>query len=262
MLNLIKADLFSFKKSKVYRNSIIIMLIAILFVICNGGTDKITGLIRINYEETCFGFISGGMVGHGDYMIFFRSALSLILFIIIAMLYIVGDFIITRYNNGEIRNMVAYGHNRYKIYLADMISILLAVIFITVLSVLISMGVLLGSYNVGVPISRGEIIIIIKDMAMILLILSEMVSFYMFLATAIKNKAVIVTIGILSLLLPVIFYNVLDVLGRKLPLFMLMNICGDPKITSSFGTCAVISVIFMLINTILGSLIFNNQEIK
>jgi len=265
MINLIKADLFRLKKSKAYKNSVILMGLFIILAMYKTFSGRSISILMANSGGRLYGFLIGDIIGNENYLTLFRSSLGLISLITFLILFIVGDLVITRYENGEIKNTVAYGYVRYKIYLANMISILLGVVFITISSVIISMSILTIFFKPEIPISIMEFSTIIKVMSVAILILGSMVSVYVFLATTIRSKALIATIGIFSITaIPIILLakNLIETIGFKVPIVMLMNICSEPATTNLLATFSLNSIILILVSNILGCIIFKNQEFK
>ena len=265
MLNLLKADFFRLSKSKTFRICTILMIIiTCAFTFLYFSKENFLIINGTFKGERLYGFFIGKVRENRDYINFFRSSLGFTAFICIMNFFIVSDTVISKYNNGVLKNAISYGHDRRKLYLSNTISSFLGVLIISLLTISLSMLILCTLFTPENNISKNELIIIFKGLIQLLITLGAMTSVYTLIATIIKSKALVTSSAILFTMLgsPLLF----DVLGtnikNKIPIHMLLNLCGDPSDLEKFKVYIINSIIIILLSTTVGSYIFNNQDIK
>ncbi|MPQ43572.1 ABC transporter permease subunit [Clostridium tarantellae] len=266
MVNLLKSHLFILRKSRTYKNAFIILTCIIIFTTIvsfseENGSIMLSAVMKNN---RLYGFHIGNLLEFQGYLNIFRAALGLSLFIAIIIFFLVGDLVISPYNNGMLKNTICYGHNRYKIYLSNVISLLIGTILLALFTLITSMVVLSLFFNYGNPISKEEVITMIKIIPIWLLILCAICSFYALIATIIKSKATVATGGALFItLVSFLLFNALsDVTRSRIPIYMLGDLCGYVRYDSSLLIFGVNSLMIIVVSTIIGAMIFKIQEVK
>ncbi|MGL4570548.1 MAG: ABC transporter permease subunit [Clostridium sp.] len=265
MLNLIKADLFRLRKSKTFKISFTIMMLIIIgFSFLYFLEEDFLMINTVLKDNRIYGFSIGKVRENIDYINFFRSSLGFTIFICLIMFFVVVDSVISKYSNGTLKNTLAYGHNRYKVYISIIISTVVGVSIIAVTSIILSMSILCILFTPQNKISQIELITIVKVTITWLIVLAAMTSFYTLMATIIRSKAVITTIGALFISLGSVFlFDMLNWTTKgRIPIFMLYDICGNPSNSKLLNIFAFNSIAIILITTIAGCIIFNKQEIK
>lgn len=265
MINLLKADLFRLRKSKTFKISMLIMLVLVFgFVFLYLDAEGFLNINATYRDGRMYGFSIGNIKDNREYINYFRSSLGFMIFICLTMLFIVTDFVISKYSKGILKNVVSYGHSKYKVYISNLISIYTGISVIAILYVTLSMIITTILFPIGSGISKGEIIIILKVMLTVLIILAAMVSFYTLICTIIRSKAVVTTVGALFMtLVSAMLFDVISIpMKNNIPIYMLTDICGQPTDLPLINTFIVNSIVIVVISTILGCIIFNKQEIK
>lgn len=265
MINLLKADLFRLRKSKTFRNSMIVMGILIIgyLVVCFMSEDFIS--INVTFRnDRMYGFCIGRLRDNASYLNMFRSSLGFTMFSCLTMVFLVTDSVISKYSNGVLKNIISYGHNKYKVYLSNLISNYIGVSIIAISYIVFSMIASICLFMPSKMISKNELYVIFIVTLVVLVILGAMVSVYTLISVIIKSKVVIATGA--ALFMTFISAALFDVIGKstqnKIPIYMLIDICGQPEISPLLKTFVINSFIIIVVSTILGCIIFNRQEIK
>lgn len=265
MINLLKSDLFRLRKSKTFRNSMIVMGILIIayFIVCCMSENFIS--INITFRnDRMYGFCIGRLQENASYLEMFRSSLGFVIFSCLTVIFLVTDSIISRYSNGVLKNTISYGHNKYKVYLSSLVSNCIGVSIVTILYILLAMFVSVCLFTPDKMVSKNELYTMIIVSLAVLVILWSMVSIYALLSIIIKSKVVIATGA--ALFMTFISAALFDVIGKatqnKIPIYMLYDICGQPEVSPLLKTLVINSTIIIVVSTILGCIIFNKQEIK
>ena len=265
MINLLKADLFRLRKSKTFRNSMIVMIVLVIafFFVCRMSEDflSINSTFR---NDRMYGFCVGKIRDNIDYLNFFRSSLGFIIFTCITMVFLVTDSVISRYSNGVLKNTISYGHSKYKVYLSNLLSNYIGVSIIAISYIVFSMIGAICLFPPNKMISKNELYVIFVVSLVVFIILGAMVSLYTLISVIIKSKVVIATAG--ALFMTFFAATLFDVISKpaqsKIPIYMLIDICGKPEISPLLETWVINSFIIIVVSTILGCIIFNKQEIK
>lgn len=276
MINLFKADLFRLRKSRVYKIVMIVMMIIIAAVVAMSFSiendhlfintifldDRIHGFLIGDVRRDSLCLIDNGIVG--NYMNLFRSSLGLTLFICIGSLFVIGDFVISRYENGVLKNTISYGNNRYKIYISNLLTILIGITILAVSTMAISMLALTIVFTPENSITSKEVIDMLKITIIWTVILCGVASFYTAVATIIRNKALLATGGALfmTLISAFAFSNLSESIRAKISIYMITDLCGYPRFDSVILGYGIQSLFIIVLSTIIGCIIFSKQEIK
>lgn len=265
MINLLRADLFRLRKSKTFKSSIIIagVLVAV-FLFLSLDEEFLLSITTTFRNDRIYGFCIGKVKENANYLSIFRASLGLVIFSAITMIFLVTDGVISRYSNGVLKNTISYGHSKYKVYLSNLVSNFVGVSIITILY----MGLfIIGAVFLFKPdqfISEDQLYLMITITLVVLVVLGAMVSIYTLISVIIKSKVVIATGA--ALFMTFISAALFDVIGKatqnKIPIYMLMDICGQPELSPLLGTFLINSFIIIGVSTVLGCTIFNKQEIK
>lgn len=265
MINLLKADLFRLRKSKTFKNSMVVMVILVIayFIVCSMSEDFIS--INITFRnDRMYGFCIGRIKDNINYLNIFRSSLGFVIFTCLTMIFLVTDSVISRYSNGVLKNTVSYGHNKCKVYLSSLISSYIGVCIIGIFYIVFSMVGAVLLFQPSKIISKEELYVIFMVTLVVLIILAAMVSLYTLFSVIIKSKVIIATSA--ALFMTFVTGALFDVISKavqnKIPIYMLIDICGQPEISPLLGTFVVNSFIIIVVSTVLGCIIFKGQEIK
>lgn len=265
MINLLKSDLFRLRKSKTFRNSMIVMSVLVIayFLVCSTSKNFIS--INITFRnDRMYGFGIGRISDNVSYLNIFRSSLGFTIFACLTMIFLVTDSVISRYSNGILKNTISYGHNKYKVYLSSLVSNYIGASIVTISYILFSMIIAVCLFKPNVMISKNELYVIFIVTLVVLMILASMVSLYTLISVIIKSKVVIATAGALFMVFGsgALFDVISKSTQNKIPIYMLIDICGQPEISPLLKTWVINSFIIIVASTILGCIIFNKQEVK
>ncbi|MBS3202644.1 MAG: hypothetical protein PUJ51_03515 [Clostridiales bacterium] len=265
MINLLKADLFRLRKSKTFRNSMIVIgiLVTVFLFMCLD--EEFFFSLNVTFRnDRVYGFYFGRMEGNINYINIFRASLAFTIFACLTMIFLVTDSVISKYSNGVLKNTISYGHNKYKVYLSSIISNYIGVSIVAILYILFFMIGAICLFKPNTMISNNELYVICIVSLVVLIILGAMVSLYTLISVVVKSKVVIATAGALFMTFGTgaLFDVISKSTQNKIPIYMLLDICGQPEISPLLKTWVINSFIIIVVSTILGCIIFNKQEIK
>jgi ABC-2 type transport system permease protein len=227
-------------------------------------SKNITKIINTPFNGKEIGFLVNNFKDrtHPKLIEFFYSSFGFCPIISILVMFLVGSLVIDEYSSGTIKNMVAYGHKRIKIYISKLIIISLS-IFILIVFLLfgtVIVGIFVNGWNDS--FSFNVFMKMIKFTMLTVVILSSLASIYMCLAVFIRNKSILVALGIIAMFsisscLPYL-NNYADFI-KYTPTFMLIEMgMLQINIYNMVSTCSV----WIIITTLLGVFVFKNLEIK
>ncbi len=265
MINLIRSDLFRLKKSKTFRKSIIILLVfMIISIIGFSILGRGLSLISIAIDNKDYGFHIKSPSLTNWYLDLFTSSLGFTFIIYLITLFLVGNVVIAKYDCGILKNSISSGHDRCRIYISNLISIFIAILFMAVLTLVIPFILWSIIFYPQNKILEEELLLIIKIIPVWLIILFAMTSFYVFLATISKSKGIVIGLGILNLSvlsMTLIFIGSSKIIN-KVPILMLMDLCSSPSFNTPLTSFLINSIIIIFSTTILGCITVTNQDIK
>ncbi|MGL4570550.1 MAG: hypothetical protein ACRCVJ_05765 [Clostridium sp.] len=262
MINLIKADLYRLFRSKIYRNCIIAsIIVSLIVIILSITTDAEIFIFSFtNPEGVTRGFKLGIETGD-DYIKFLVNALSAAALIYIIGITLTSSSVVNKIKSGIYKNTVSYGYERYKVYISNLVAIIIGLSIIITASFL---GILLVTSVICKPInlSYESILITIKTLTLYIIILSSMVSIYTFLATLIPNSEVISIIAMVEIIgITMIGMMLSDNLNKFIPYSMIIELGSNPK-SNNFLTYIINGLIIITISTLFGVAVFKRREIK
>lgn len=265
MNNLIKSDIYRLKKNKVFRNCISSMIVVILLVTSFFSDPQASiALVSTSSKDRIYGFFLDGRSVRSYGIETIMPSFGLTMIICIMLVFIVGELVRERYEYGVIKNTISYGHNRYKIYISNLICIFIGIITLSIFTIFISYIAWKTIYGQDMPIKVTEIIIIIKMILLQLIILCSMSSIYTMIFTIVRKKSTVVGFAILFFTFistSLIELNI-SYINSKVPIMMLMDICSVIPNDKTLLMFSINSIIIILITTFIGCTIFNKQDIK
>lgn len=269
MLNLIKANIYRLVNSKVFRNAFIIVGILILLTICGPKIfDGSIYFIHFDTLERSFGFVfnafrdsaaptAGEMV---------RSALGFIPVIFIMIMYFVEEFISRPYQNGTLKNTIAYGYNRKQVYLTKLVIISLTIV--SLLFVLVGGTAVISMMipSVRETMNLQLIGVMTQFTLLVALCLVASTSIIVFLGTIIKKSSVMVMVTICLFMVSATFVPETYRLGESIlvsynPFFLLMDICLKRPDQSTVIFIIIVCTGEIILSSLLGCAVFEEQEI-
>ncbi len=177
MINLINSNIERIRRSKLKYIFLIVIFLAILTIIYN--------YLKINSINNII--IVEDLVLNCGVVIGFICAIM------------VNFFIGEEYTDGTIRNKIILGYSRYKIYLANLITL----ISIALICYLIYVGIIFG---LGIPIfgniisSFNDVIIRLIDLTFIII---AYISIYTFISQLINNQVITISLCLLIMILQI-----------------------------------------------------------
>lgn len=265
MTNLIKSDLYRLKKNKTFKKCIFSMAIFIILItslFSEPGSE--IGIITTQVDNRMYGFVLNSSLVREGPMEIFSIALGFTGIICIMLLFIVGELVMERYEFGVIKNTVSYGHNRYKIYISNLSCIFVAIILLSIMTIVVSCGIWNVIYGMNKGITGSEFTMILKVIIVWLIILCAMASIYTMIHTLARKKTTVLGLSVLFVVfIPMSLIELkISYINYKIPMLMLMDLCSMPFNNELLVTFLVNSILIILISTILGCIIFNKQDIK
>lgn len=267
MYNLIRFEIYKLRRSKTFTNllKIVTGLIVLTIVLSFFKSVKLNFISGI-YNGKEIGFSINKFNDYSDPLAieFFYSASSFTYILLILQVSLVEELIHDEYSKGTIKNLLAYGHKRWKVYLAKLLVMFLA-IFILVIYLLfgtVILGIVINGFREDFKLTLA--LEMFYTTGLIWGILMAIASVYMFLAMAIRSSYKVIAIAIIFPCVSYIQLAIYEVAGYEqyLPTFMLVYICSiKPEINFIYLIIKVCSIL-IIISTILGIIVFKNQDIK
>ena len=266
MKNLLKADFYSLIRSKLtYILLIICIALPVFSVLTSVLINNIFESEIMNDPE--FSEI-GGMLFTGRSIMFSSFSLTNNTGLIIPIF--IGIFTMSDIRHGTIRNKVIFGKNKRDIYLSHLI---VSTVFSTVMSLVCFMVSSLGLifFDYGVPFDSKELLSFIESLVIGILTFAYIASLSTFFALSTKSLplTIILTIAV-SLLLGIVSSATMLIGTEKykyifysIPTYSLSVVTQTGGIELEIFIFGLSSyLVFIAINTILGTVIFNKTDLK
>jgi len=262
MYNLLKFEIYKLKHNKTFINSLIITSFLIIYCIYLFFYSKITlKIVEISFQGNEFGFLVNNFKDrlHPKAIEFFYSSFGFSPCISIILIFIVVSLVLDEFSSGTINNTLVYGHKRAKIYISKLLVISLSALILIAFLLFgtTAAGIFINSFRE--VLSFNDLIKSIEFTLLAALVFSSLASIYMCLAMFMRNKLILITLVILTLLLitsyPPNFKNFM----KYSPIFMLINM-GSFKIDPY--SIILSSTIIIVITTIVGILKFEKLELQ
>ncbi|MBD5638729.1 ABC transporter permease [Clostridium botulinum] len=263
MYNLIKFEFYKLKRSRIFKNSLILISLIVFFTIYLFFFKK--------YEFKIMNSAFGGRE-YGFWINNFNNRLSpkAIDFVYsafgfapvleILIMLIAGEFVIKEYSYGTLKNIVSYGHKREHIYISKILTMSVVTFSLTVLLLL---GTVAGAFISGAinKISYREIYEIINFIFLAWIIFTSIASIYTFLYTLIKSKSLVVTIGMVYMFLANIFIGKISY-QKYTPTFILMDIGIVSPSIQNVHHIIMTCIVLIIVTSCLGICVFKKEDIK
>lgn len=267
MYNLIKSEFYKLRYGKTYKGLVLFSAWCVVLTIIqafNAATSSLE-FITTYTNGRAYGFAINTFSNPENLkgIEFFASAMGWTPILVIGLTYLIGSLICEEYVNGNYKSILTYGHKRVNVYISKLItiSIGIAILIFAVPIIALILGTIFNGW--GIPFKIEHVIEMIKVLSISTIIFISIASIFILLGTVIKNKALVITIGIVFLVSPIFLLgnNIPIETIEYIPSFMLMDICAKSPsielITKIIMTCTVITVT----STALGCYIFKNQDI-
>lgn len=262
MINLIKADLYSLFRSKIFKSCLIGCLGIIIFVL---GLSIFTNanLYLMSFwgrDEIQRAFHIG--LNYGDnYIEFVRNALGSGAGIYVVGICLTSATVVSIIKSGIMKNTVTYGYERWKIYVSQLISLVIGtsiLVSITFVAILIISIIALRPE----AINYEGILLTIKALILYIIIIAAVISIYLLLATMIGSSEAIAAIVIGEIYLVGVFGGKLPTkINEVLPYSMIRTVAKNPEWVE-FIPYLLTGLLIIGVATFCGILVFNKKEIK
>ncbi|WBW97419.1 ABC transporter permease subunit [Oceanirhabdus sp. W0125-5] len=265
MNNLIRSEIYKLIRSRVFKNSCIVMSLVTIIVVFSKyiiGENTRFNLTHCRVGGRSYGFT----ISSTRDMIsieYLYNALGAIGIILIISIFIAGTSVVNEYISGTIKNSIAYGHNRISIYLSKVIASSSVVMSITTIFIIICIVGCTIVYGWGEPVTFNRISEIVRIIILVNIVLTCFISINMCLAFMIRSKALLVVVYmIINFLTVMSIANGISPIIRFNPLFMLMDICSKVPTIELMGTYTVNCLGLIAGSSLVGAIFFKNQDIK
>lgn len=258
MVNLIKSDLYRLFRSKTYKSCAIGALGVTIFVLSLAiFTDAELWIMAFTSNGVRRGFMIGLEQG-AEFRDLLINALGSGAGLYIIAIVLTSTAIISRKRSGIMKATVAYGYERWKIYLSQVISLIVGIsilIIIVFLSILSITCTVFKIYNI-------ELLLIVKVLILYISVVAATVSVYGFLSTLIQNSEVISVIAIAEILGLTMLEPALSIkITSFIPYSMIRTLAQVPE-SVDFISYLIKVFLIIIISTFLGIIIFSKKEIK
>lgn len=262
MINLIKSDLYRLFRSKSYKGCVIGSFVMIIFVLGIAiFTDVELWLMAFTGKE---GIRRGFLIGLDKDICFIKliiNALGSGAGIYIIAITLTSSTMMYRNRSGMMKNTISYGYDRWKIYLSQVITLIIGV---AVLAAGTFLTILVITAMVYLPkdIDLESIIILGKTLILYISIVSATVSIYILLVTLIPSSEVISVIAMAEMLgLAKLGPNLPTSVNNWIPYSMIRTLAQIPN-PVEVKTYLLSCLVLISISTYLGILAFNKKDIK
>lgn len=263
MINLIKSELYRLFRSKIYKNCIIASLGISIFALSLAIFTDIELWITLSTGQD--GLRRGFLIGLNEGANFRRlivNALGSGAGLYIVCIVLTTSVMVSRNRCGIMKNTVSYGYDRWKIYLSQMISIIIASSILVIGNILIILSITVAVFR-PIDVNSEAMMLLIKALILYMFIILATISIYTLFATIISNSEVMATIviveviGVAMMIEPSFPTKIIN----WLPYSMIRTV-AQLSGSVNFGIYLINSLIIIIIATGLGILIFNKKEIK
>lgn len=262
MINLIKSDLYRLFRSKSYRGCVIGSLAITIFILGIAiFTDVELWLMAFTSKE---GLRRGFLIGLDNDISFMKlmiNALGSGAAIYIIGITLTSSIIMHKNRSGVMKNTISYGYNRWKIYLSQVITLIIGIAILTAGTFLTILAITTMVYSPK-DIGLESIIIVGKTLILYISIVATTVSIYVFFVTLIPNSEIISVIAMAEMLGLAMLGPKLSVeINNWIPYSMIRTLAQIPnsvEMTPYLLSC----IVLIATSTYLGILVFNKKEIK
>lgn len=273
MINLLNANIYKLRHSVMFRNLMIVIFIITGISITISVYSPNAGLYMMSAQ-----FNDGSKYGFGtnDFenmqlptlIELVRSSMGLLPIVVVCVFLLAGMFFLKEFTDGTIKNTIAFGHSRIKIYVSKFMVVSLGVLLFLVVQALI--------YSIVIGIFKGSLLIytfndVITALSQLLVywfIIMSITGIFILLSVLVRNQAVVVGAATMamfgSFFILALTYESIGGLGFNAfnPFIILME-AGSISLDSSrmlagLGVCGL----YIVGSIVLGCYMFKRQEIK
>ncbi|HDK7167842.1 TPA: ABC transporter permease [Clostridium botulinum] len=263
MYNLIKFEFYKLKHNRVFKNSLILISLCVVYTIYEFfSKEHVYKIFNCQFAGREYGFWINNFSNRGNpkAIEFVRSALGFVPIFELLIMFIAGEFIIKEYSYGTLKNILSYGHKRAQVYISKIIIMLVATFILTFL---LLFGTVMVAFISGAikKVSYDEILGAINFILLICIVFTAIASIYTFLCTLIKSKSLIVAIGLIYIFVSSIFIGKIPY-QEYTPTFMLMDIGIVPPTVQNIHHIIMTCIILIIVTSFLGIYVFKKEDIS
>lgn len=262
MINLVKSDLYKLLRSKTYKKSLIATICIIIIVLyISLFTESILWITSVTSND---GIHRGFKIGFENFKGFRELIVNALgsgagIYIIAIVLTI--SMMFSKKRNGAMKNTVSYGYERWKIYLSQIISLIIAVTILISISFFSILSITSIVFKVSV-LNYVNLVYIAKILIIYISIVSATISIYSLISNILYSAEILSGLVVLEILGTTIIGQFLTSrINNFIPFLMLQTLSlypGSINWTSYFEHTLLINFVAIT----LGVIVFYKKEIK
>lgn len=261
MINLIKSDLYRLFKSKTFKNCVIgsIGIIVVILGLSVFSDAELWIMSFVGKEGIRQGFLIG-IENSSNFKELIINALGSGAGVYIITITLTSSVIISKARSGVMKNTVSYGYERWRIYLSQVISLIVAICILisATYSIILFVTYLTFRPNINIELA----LLAVKSLILYMSIASTTVSIYTFLATMISNSEVISVIAMSEIMgLSMIGVYLPQSINNWIPYSMIRTLAQVPE-SIELIPYLLHGLIIASVSICLGILVFNKKEIR
>lgn len=251
MLNLLRSDFYKLKNSKAFYVAAGFIAIFVTFLIIDFGSSA---HIKEQYYPSTF---------HWIYLPFSENAF-LPIFLPFAQGIFITMFITGEYNHRTVREPVALGYSRMKIYLSKWITISVATLIILLLAVILTGISAIFVFDLYGTFTIIDFWQLLRMLFIQVILFLAFASLFQMIAVLLKNMGVVMAVSIFLVILlnssAMGFIN--SIVGKALLIMnFAVNAVEEPSV-ENMVTAIIIGLSYILITNVVGITGFQRQDLK
>ncbi len=262
MINLIKADLYRLFRSKTFKSCLIGCLGIIIFVLgLSIFTNSNLYIMSIPGKDGIHRAFQIGLNQGDAYSQFIRNALGSGAGIYVVGICLTSATVVSRIKSGIMKNTVPYGYERWKIYVSQLISLVIGIsilVSITFVSIIVISIIALKPE----AINYEGVLLTIKALILYISVIAAVVSIYLLLATVIGSSEAVSAIAMCEILgVGILGGSLPTKVNAVLPYSMIRTLAKNPE-SVEFVPYLLTGLLIIGVATFCGVLVFNKKEVK
>lgn len=263
MINIIKADLFRIFNLKVYKEtliaSLVVLIITVVFINFKVGSISLLSFFDSSYVKREF-LIS--YIYEGGFNAALKSSFSTIFFMIIISVILTSKVISDKLKSGIYKTTVPYGYKRYKIYIGNLIAIMISMSFILISVFLVSFIITKILYFDEIIITSKGITLIIVSLCTYLIGVFSIISLYSLITLICKSTWFTICIFIIFTFITTVLGSIIPINIQNFMIVPLLRLVASENSFEFFYIGIKNGLIIGLVFITLGVFIFNKEEIR
>lgn len=263
MINIIKADLFRIFNLKVYKKTIIaaviVSIVTILFVNFKIGTISFLSFLdsRGVKREFLINYIY-----EGGFTAALKSSFSTIFFMIIISIVLTSNVISDKLKSGIYKTTIPYGYKRCKVYIGNVIAIMISMSYILASVFLVSFIITKTLYFDEIIITSKGITLIIVSLCTYLIGIFSIISLYSLITIICKSTWFTICIFIIFTFITTVLGSIIPSNIQNFMIVPLLRLVASENSFEFFYIGIKNGLIILVACVLLGAFIFNKEEIR